>query len=144
MRDRVSHKNRRGVLLVEALVAFALFLIASVALFGLMANTRRAESKARQSLAANAYARQLMEGCRLKGYSGLTVGTTKGTKSFSTYEVDSALVKGKKVSTSTLEGATKMSYTVTVYEGPGTGVRSIVVNVTWYQGFVTLESYVTQ
>lgn len=138
------HSREKGVLLVEALVAFALFLLASVALFGLMANARRAETKARQSLTANSYARQLMESSRIKGYAGLKAGVTKGSKNFSTYDSVTRKVKGKSTTTSQLDSTTRMSSTVTVYEGPGAGVRSIVVEVKWHQGFVKLESYVTQ
>jgi type II secretory pathway pseudopilin PulG len=128
---KAARDRQRGALLVEALVAFALFLMASVAFFGLLAHSRQAETKARQTLAANALARQLMEASRLKGYSGLAVGTSKGSHD----------VSGDRDGIST---RTRMSYTVTVYDGPGSGVKSVVVKVGWNQGWETLESYVTQ
>ena len=126
-----SNKRRRGVLLVEAMVSFFIFLIASIAFYGLMANTRRADMKARQVLAANAYARQLMEGQRIKGYSSLKLGTTKSSKQFLSDRDGVA-------------GATRVDTVVTVYEGPGSGVKSIVVTVSGNQGKISLESYVTQ
>lgn len=125
---------------MEALVSFALCLIASIAFYGLMANTRRADAKARHLIEANSYARQLMESQRLKGYGNLKAGTTTASKTFS---AQTASTVGKK-SLSTTTSTAKMTSKVTVYEGPGAGVRSILVTVSWQDGRVQLESYVTQ
>ncbi len=136
MGRRAGH-SQRGTLLVEALVSFSLFLLASIAFYGMMANTRRADAKARHVLEANAYARQLMESQRIKGYSNLKAGTTRGSKSFS---VQALGLKGKTKTS----GATNMATSITIYEGPGAGVRSILVVVSWNDGTVQLESYVTK
>lgn len=137
---RNTKKTPWGILLVEALVSFAICLIASIAFFGLMANTRRADAKARHVLEANAYARQLMESQRLKAYADLKVGSTTASKVMTSETVST---RGSNQVTSTSSG-TLMTGDVTVYEGPGTGVRSIVVTVTWNDGKVQLECYVTQ
>lgn len=137
MGHRFEH---RGALLVEALVSFALCLLASIAFYGLMANTRRADAKARHLIEANSYARQLMESHRQKGYSNLKPGTAKSSKTMTTQTVGNI---GKKQRTTTTSASTMLG-TVTIYEGPGTGVRSIVVTVAWNDGKVQLESYVTQ
>lgn len=112
-------------------MSFSLFLIASLAFYGLMANTRRAEAKARQVLLANAYARQLMEAQHVKGYSTLKLGTTKSQMAFSSQQGG-------------VSGQTVMDTEVTVSEGPASGLRSVVVTVAWHQGRVSLESYVSQ
>ena len=121
-------------------MSFAICLIASIAFFGLMANTRRADAKARHVLQANAYARQLMESQRLKAYADLKVGSSSASKVLTSETVST---RGTTKTTSTSSGTT-MTGEVTVYEGPGTGVRSIVATVTWVGGKVQLESYVTQ
>jgi Tfp pilus assembly protein PilV len=130
VKDPCRH-NLRGALLVEALVSFMIFLVASIAFLGLMANSRRAETKATQMLFANSYARQLMEGQRAKSYSALKLGTVTGVKDFG---VERGGVAGK----------TRMTHTITVTSGPETGAKSIVVSVSWNQGRVSLESYVTE
>lgn len=122
------------------MVSFSIFLLAAVAFYGLLANTRRADLKARQVLTANGYARQLMEGQRLKGYSNLKLGTTTGNRTVATERNDGVVTKKSK----TVKGAMLMTSTVTVSEGPGTGVRSIVVLVSWKGGKVQLQTYVTQ
>lgn len=124
-------RSSRGILLVEALVSFSILLLASVMFYGLMASTHRAEAQAHKVMAANAYARQLMEGQRLKGFSSLTAGTTNSRR-------DLASDRGGRSRTTPLIAKT------TVYEGPGAGVRSIVVEVSWPEGRVQLESYVTE
>lgn len=116
---------------MEAMVSFAIFLIASLAFYGLMANTRRADAKAREVLATNAYARQLIESQRVKGYASLKTGTSTGSK-------DLALGRDR------VKGSLRMTTTITISEGPGTGVRTISVQVRSNQSSVTLETYVTQ
>lgn len=130
-RYRRSKVEQCGALLVEALVSFAILLLASVVFYGLMATTRNAEAKAHQVMAANALARQTMESYRLKSYSSLKVGSLT-----SNHEV-----KGHRGGA---EGITRLTNTATVYDGPGIGVKSIVVEVSWHQGRVQLESYVTE
>ncbi len=123
-------RKQNGALLVEAMVSFAIFLLASVSFYGLLANSRRAEAKASQTVAATAYARQLMESARLKGYSSLKVGTESGSRSVTTSRRG---VLGKYV----------LKSLVTVYDGPDSGAKSVLVRVSWHQGEVSLESYVT-
>lgn len=123
-------RRQIGALLVEAMVSFAIFLLASVSFYGLLANSRRAEAKAAETVAATAYARQLMESTRVRGYASLKVGTESASSSFATDR------KG-------VTGQTVLKSLVTVYDGPGSGVKSILVRVAWNRGEVSLESYVT-
>lgn len=112
------------------MVSFAIFLLASVSFYGLLANSRRAEAKAAETVAATAYARQLMESTRVKGYETLKVGTESSTSTSAT-------------SRQGVAGQTVLKSTVTVYDGPGSGVKSVLVRVAWNRGEVSLESYVT-
>ena len=130
MGSRRRKNGAKGALLIEALVSFAIFLIASLAFYGMLANTRRADAKARHVLAANAYARQLMETQRSRGYASLALGTTRGSKQL-TVERDG------------VKGSLNMASSVTISIGPGVGVKTILVQVTSTLSSVTLESYVT-
>lgn len=120
----------KGALLVEAMVSFALFLLASLSFYGLLANSRRAEANARQTTAATAYARQLLESASLTGYSSLKVGSVKGSRTWAT-------------SRGGVAGQTVFTSTVTVYDGPGSEVKSVLVTVSWAQGKISMETYVT-
>ncbi len=124
-------RRHNGALLVEALVSFAIFLLASIFFYGLLANSRRAEAKAAETVVATTYARELMESARVKGYGTLKVGSESGSRSFATNRQG-------------VIGQTVLKSVVTVYDGPGSGVKSIVVNVAWSRGEVSIESYITE
>ncbi len=117
-------------MLVEALVSFMLFLLASFAIYGLLANSRRAELKAGQTLAATGLARELLEGYRLNGYSALKTGVERGSRSFATSRKD-------------VDGVSTLDYSVEVTEGLGGKYKSIYAVVTWKDGRIDMESYVT-
>jgi type II secretory pathway pseudopilin PulG len=131
MAPRGPYRSRRGALLIEALVSFAIFMVAALAFYGVMAHTRRADAKAREVLAANAYARQLMESQRIRGYSSLALGSSQVSKKL---EVQRGGVRGEL----------PLNGTITISNGPGSGVKTILVQVGSGQSSVTLESYVTE
>ena len=115
---------------MEALISFVLFLLASLSFYGLLANSRTAETNARQTTAATAYARQLMESATRKGYASLTVGAQTGKRTLTT-------------SRQGVSGQTVFSSVVTVYSGPGSDTKSILVTVSWNKGKIEMETYVT-
>lgn len=125
------YDGQRGTLLVEALVCFAIFLVASLVFYGLVATTHRSDAKARQILAANHYARQLLESAQAQGYSSLKVGTTTGQRDVSQIGRDTA-------------GLTRLRSEVRVSDGPGLGVKTVLVTITWAGGRLTMESYVVE
>lgn len=122
------------------MVSFSIFLLAAVIFYGLLANTRRADLQARQLLTANAYARQLMEAQRLKGYPNLKIGSTQTTRTIASERADGA----RTSNSSTVGGAFALTSTITVTDGPGPDVRSVLVEVAWRGGKVQLQTYVTQ
>lgn len=122
--------NERGfALLVEALVAFSLFLIAAIGFYSMLAGVHRAETKARQTMAATSYARELLEQQRALGYGGLKTGKTSGHLS---------LKANRKEVASQME----MDHLIEVSEGPISGVKAVKVEVVWHDGQVSLEGYV--
>jgi len=118
-------------LLVEALVAFSLFLVAALGFYSMLAGVQRAELKARRTVAATAYAKELLEIHRAYNYPDLPLGKTSGSRSVQ------AVRRG---TTSTMT----MNHLVTVRDGPMTGTKSILVEVSWHSGSVSLEGYVGQ
>ncbi len=119
-------------------MSFSILLFASIVFYGLLANTRRADARARTLLTANSYARQLMEAQQVKTFSDLKVGTTTASKTISTDRAVGA-------ASATNKGSMLLTSQVIIADGPGTGVRSIVVLVTWTGGGrIQLETYVTQ
>ena len=116
-------------LMVEALVAFALFLVAAISFYGLIANVHKAEAKARQTVAATAYAREMLEINRAVGYTDLKLGKQTG-------QVSLAALRGDNRS------KIEMNYVVEVRNGPESGIKSIFVQVNWHNGRVSLEGYV--
>mgnify|MGYP000032303264 CR=1 FL=1 len=122
--------SERGyVLLVEALVAFSLFLVAAIGFYSMLAGVHRAETKARQTRAATAYARELLEQNRGAGYSALKIGKTSGHYSL-------------KANRGKVATQMEMDYLVQVTDGPISGVKSVKVRVVWHDGQVSLEGYV--
>lgn len=129
MKQLISIQTRGYTLMVEALVAFALFLVAAISFYGLIANVHKAEAKARQTVAATAYAREILEINRALGFTELKLGKSSGDVSLS------ALRGGNR-------SKIEMDYTVEVTNGPESGIKSILVEVSWYDGQVSLEGYV--
>lgn len=121
----------QGALLIEALITFTLFLMASLALYGLLAQARRAESKASQILLANSLARGLMEQVRAKGYDNLKLGSTQ-------HELFTDLKRDG------LPMAGRVKAIVTVSPGPRLGVLSLVVETNLGLAHVKLESYLVR
>lgn len=121
--------ERGFALLVEALVAFSLFLIAAIGFYSMLAGVHRAETKARQTMAATAYAREILEQQRAVGYSALKTGKTSGHFS---------LKANRKEVASQME----MDHLVEISEGPISGVKAVKVEVVWHDGQVSLEGYV--
>lgn len=115
--------------MVEALVAFALFLVAAISFYGLIANVHKAEAKARQTVAATAYAREILEINRAQGFKELKLGKQMGEVSLSALRGDN-------------RSKMDMDYLVEVTNGPESGIKSILVRVSWYDGRVVLEGYV--
>ena len=120
----------RGILLIEAMVSFTLFMLTSIFFYGLLANSRAAQAKAEQTIEATAYARDLMEGARLKGYSSLSLGSQTGSRKLAT-------------SRRGVTGQTVLTSQTTVANGPVSDSKSILVTVSWNQGRVSMETYVT-
>lgn len=119
------------VLLVEVVVAFSLFLIAAFTFYGTMANASRAEAKARQTVAATAFARELLETQRAMGYEALVLGEESGQITLDT-------LRGEA------RGSINISYRVDVRTGPGKGLKSVRVVVGWKGGQIDLETYVAR
>ena len=110
-------------------MAFSLFLIAAIGFYSMLAGVHRAETKARQTMTATSYARELLEQQRALGYSGLKTGKTSGHLS---------LKANRKEVASQME----MDHLIEVSEGPISGVRAVKVKVVWHDGQVSLEGYV--
>lgn len=126
------HSQEGGfVLLVEAVVAFSIFLVAAFTFYGTMANASRAEAKARQTVAATAFARELLETQRAVGYEDLLLGEESGRISLDTVRGDA-------------RGVIDISYRVNVRTGPGKGLKSVKVEVGWKDGRIDLETYVAR
>lgn len=115
---------------MEAMVAFTLFLMTSIFFYGLLANSRAAQAKAEQTFEATAYARELMEGARQKGYSSLALGSQSGSRTLAT-------------SRRGVSGQTVLNSLTTVSSGPVSDSKSILVTVSWNQGRISMETYVT-
>lgn len=107
-----------------------IFLIAAFGFFGLMANSHKAEVKARQTLAATSLARELLETSRSRGYAALKVGTEQGSRSVVT-------------SRNSVPGQSLLEYTLTVTQGSSATYKAVQAVVVWKGGRIDMESYVT-
>lgn len=120
-----------GALLVEALVSFMIFLVATMSLYGLLATARRSEARARQLTAASQLGRELLERYRSRAFAEVIPGTEKGRVRLETRRDN-------------LSGLLVLDYQVQVSSGPGS-LKSVVVTIWWTQepaGKVEMESYV--
>lgn len=129
----MRHRRRHlmGGLLIEALVSFMLFLIASLSLYALLATSHRASGRARQTVAATSLARDLLEQARARGYDRLKLGEESGRTRLQSQ-------RGH------LPGGLILSWKVSVTSAPD-DLKSILVSVTWVQepvATVELETYV--
>ncbi len=133
---RVRRDAERGALLVEALVALLLFLLASLVLYSLLGTARSAETRSRETLAAQAVCRQLLETARALGPDGLALGEESGTVGFESQR------EGFRAGNRPLQGAIQFDFVRTVRPVPGTELKSVVVEVTWARGRTEMETYV--
>ncbi len=132
---RPSHRNQAGTLLIEAMVSFLIFLLAAMVFYSLLATSRRAESKSRETVAAVALAREVLEGAQGLGYDALPLGEEKG-------ELLLASERDGPTRRSGVTGQTRLVYTRVVRQVPGRMVKSVVTTVTWHNGRVEIEGYV--
>ena len=129
MRSQLLYgQDQRGALLVEALISFALFFVFSLTTYGLMANSRRGEAKARQQLIATSFAREKMEELRGQGFQSLAYGTNKGQDS----------VVGQR---DDISQRRELTYVTQVNKGPLPTLKHLVVTVYWDSNELSLESY---
>lgn len=120
-----------GALLVEALVSFLIFLVATMSLYGLLATARRSQARARQLTAASQLGRELLERYRARSFADITPGLEKGRVRLETRRDN-------------LPGVLVLDYQVEVSSGPG-NLKSVMATVWWTQepaGKVEMESYV--
>lgn len=128
---RTAKRYLRGTLILEALISFMLFFVFSLTAYGLLANSRRGEAKARQNLIATAFAREKMEELRAQSFEALPYGSTKGTETLSGRREDVSLER-------------KLTYVTEVNKGPLSSLKHIVVTVYWEKNQLSLESYLGQ
>jgi hypothetical protein len=116
---------------MEALVSFALFLLVTLFFYGMMANSRRAETKARETHLATAYARELLEQRIRRGFAALTIGTETGSSDLATTRAG-------------VKGVSQLRHRVVTRAGPNANSRSVLVTVLWHDGSVEMEGYVAK
>lgn len=123
------HNRNRGALLIEALISFFLMFVVALTVFGLQAQARRAKGKARATVAANSFARQLIEQARSAPSDELSNGLWREQNRVVRYRAGET------------DGVVRMVGTVRVSDGPATSLKSVLATVTWHSGTVTLEAY---
>lgn len=103
--------------------------VVALTVFGLQAQARRAKGKARATVTANSFARQLIEQARSAPSDELSNGLWREQNRVVRYRAGET------------EGVVRMVGTVRVSDGPAPNVKSILATVIWNSGTVTLEAY---
>lgn len=124
-------KNRRGALLIEALVSFGLMFTVAITVLGLQAHARKARAKGRSIVAATCLARGVLDEARAADYDQLVYGETTRTEGVPVQREGVTVLQSFRV-------------VQNVRTGPLEGVKSVVVTVKWDSGVVNLEGYVSR